>query len=232
VELEADHQYRRASENLREIRKGLRQAERGHKEAIRHGDEPAIDFCRRIHLLMVGLVAEASLRKIIADPAGFNEKERGLLLRESQAARWLRAVEFAFRHHYLIPLHLEINEGKVDPREVQRHGQIIEVLEGDLEPIITDRNKLAHAQWTWLLNFKETAISGPAPPTLNYRAIEHRGKAIGAIADLVTDLVVSEPTFKRDFEGHFEEVARQRALFAGPDYQALVHQLRSRRRGP
>lgn len=228
--LEPDHPYLRASENLREISKALRQAERRHKEAIGRGDEPAIDFCRRIHLLMVGLLAEAVLRKIITDPAGFNEKERGLLVRESQADRWLRTVEFAFRHHYLIPLHLEIAEAGIDPREVERYGQILEVLEGDLAPIITDRNKLAHAQWTWLLNYKETAVSGPAPATLNYRAIEHRGKAIGAIGAMVGDLVISEPTFKRDFEIHFGEVIRQRSLFAGPDYQQLVDQLRSRRR--
>ena len=49
--------------------------------------------------------------------------------------RWQRTVEFAFRHHYLIPLHLEIEEGKIDPQEVERYGQIIEVLEGDKRPV-------------------------------------------------------------------------------------------------
>ncbi len=232
VKLEPDHPYRLASENLREVAQGLRQAERQHKDAIRRGDEAAIGFCRRVHLLMVGLVAEAALRKIIADPAGFNEKERNLLLREKQMKRWLRTVEYAFRHHYLVPLHLEIDKDSVGEVAAGRYRQVVNILEAELEPIITDRNKIAHAQWSWLLNFKETAISGPASPPLNYRAIEHRSKAIGAIVDIVTDLVVSVPTSERDFEAHFAEVVRQRALFTGPDYQQLVGQLRTRKRNP
>jgi hypothetical protein len=210
----------------------LRQAERQHKDAIRRGDEAAIDFDRRIHQLMVGMVAEAALRKIITDPGGFNEKERELLWRESQLNRWLRTVELAFRHHYLIPLHLEIDEANVEAGVAARYRQVVELLEGELAPIITDRNKIAHAQWIWLLNSKETGFNGRAPLTLNYRAIEHRSKAIGAIVGLVTDLVVSVPTFQRDFEAHFAEVMHERSLFAGSDYQALVHQLRSRRPRP
>ncbi len=232
MKLEADHPYRRSSENLREVIAGLRQAERQHKEAIRRGDEAAIRFCSRIHQLMVGLMAEAALRKIVADPSGFNQKERDLLLREKQLSRWLRTVEFAFRHHYSIPLHLEIDAGTVAAPVASQYQQISALLEGELEATITSRNKIAHAQWSWLLNSKETAISGPAPQPLNYREIEHRGKAIGAIVDLVTDLVVSVPTFQRDFDTHFAEIVRQRARFSGTDYPLLVAQLQARKRVP
>jgi hypothetical protein len=226
VKLESQHPYRQLSENLREAVSGLRQAERLHKDAIRRGDQPATEFCRRIHQLMVGLVAEAGLRKIIADPAGFNEKERELLLREKQLKRWLRTVEFAFRRHNLVPLHLEIDAESVGPLAAGQYAQIVALLEGELEPIISARNKIAHAQWSWLMNNKETAITGPAPPTLNYRSIEHRAKAIGAIVALITDLVVSEPTFRRDYEAHFEEIVGRRARFDGADYPQLVAQLR------
>lgn len=232
AKLDPDHPYRRLSENLREAVGGLRQAERQHKDAIRRGDEAAIVFCRRIHQLMVGLVAEGGLRKIIADPAGFNEKERGLLLREKQLERWLRTVEYAFRHHYSVPLHREIDTASVGATTANQYAQIASLLEGELEPIISTRNKIAHAQWSWIMNNKETTIAGPAPATMNYRAIEHRAKAIGAIIDLVTDLVVSEPTFQRDYETHFGEITRQRALFDGADYPQLVAQLRERKHVP
>lgn len=226
MKLELEHPYRRLSENLRAAAAGLRQAERQHKDAIRRGDTAATEFSQRVHQLMVGMVAEAALRKIIADPAGFNEKERGLLLRETQLNRWLRTVELAFRHHYSVPLHLEIEAESVGSIIAGQYGQIVALLEGELEPIIFARNKIAHAQWRWLLNNKETAIAGAAPPTMNYRAIEHRAKAIGAIVALITDLVVSEPTFRRDYEGHFEEIVRHRASFDGADYPQLVAQLR------
>ncbi len=67
---------------------------------------------------------------------------------------------------------------------------------------------------------------------MNYRALEHRAKAIGAIVALVTDLVVSEPTFQRDYEARFGEITCQRALFDGANYPQLVAQLRERRRVP
>jgi hypothetical protein len=76
------------------------------------------------------------------------------------------------------------------------------------------------------MNNKETTVTGPAPPTLNYRSIEHRPKAIVAIVALITDLVVSEPTFRCDYEPHFEEFVPRRARFDGADYPHLVAHLR------
>lgn len=67
---------------------------------------------------------------------------------------------------------------------------------------------------------------------MNYRAIEHRSKAIGGIVALVTDLVVSEPTFQRDYQAHFEEIVRHRKRFDGTDYPQLTAQLRARKRVP
>lgn len=78
----ADHPYRKHSENARLVLKGLTQAERAHKAAIRSGQQVAIDFASRIHYMTVGLLAEALLRKLVADPSGFNDRERLLLAQE------------------------------------------------------------------------------------------------------------------------------------------------------
>src|SRR6188768_2673906 len=135
-----------------------------------------------MHQLMVGMCAEAMLRKIITDPAGFNDKERSILLKESQLERWLQAVELAFRRHYGIPLHLEIDEDTVGVESAARFEAINAILEEDLAEVIDDRNKIAHGQWKWRTNFKETKITATAPEPLNYLAIHSRSKAIHAIA--------------------------------------------------
>jgi hypothetical protein len=222
------HIYRRLSENLRAAEQGLTQAERLHKNTIRRNDGPAVEFAQRMHQLMVGMSAEAALKKIIVDPAGFNAKERAILLKDSQLNRWVKAVELAFRRHYSVPFHLEIDSTTVDSRVAEQFQDVIRILEEDLAEVIEDRNKIAHAQWKWLLNAKETTITGSAPPPLNYLAIRSRSKAIKAIAGLIYDLVVSEPTFQRDYDIHYGKIIEAQLGFEGADYAQFVAELHSR----
>lgn len=227
----AGHPYRKHSDNARSVLRGLTQAERAHKAAIRGGQQVAIDFAVRIHHMTVGLVAETLLRKLIADPSGFNERERSLLGQErSQVSRWKRAVELAFRRHYTIPIHLEIDGSSTTSVVAAQYSELIDLLEGDLAEIIGDRNKIAHGQWAWMLNNKETAFIGPAQPLLNYRAIEARSKLVREIAELIGDLIISEPTFVRDYQRRFSRVQHLRTTLPGADYPDLVQQLKARRR--
>lgn len=230
MKVPASHPYRRHSANARLVLKGLTQAERTHKEAIKSGNNVAIDFAARVHHMMVGLVAEALLRKIVADPAGFNEKEKGLLNREnSQLARWKRAVELAFRRHYAIPIHLDIDQSAGGAAVATQFTTLAQLLEEDLAEIIEDRNKIAHGQWAWLLNSKETAFTSRAPAPPNYRAIEARSKIVRELEEVINDLVVSEQTFVRDFQHHYSAIQGLKADLSGGDYEELVRQLKARR---
>lgn len=226
------HPFRKHSENLRAICAGLTQAERTHKAAIRRGDAAATDFSARMHQLMVGLLAEAHLRKIVNDPGGFNSKEQQLLTQErSQIDQWLRTVEFAFRRHYHVPLHLEIDEATTALGVPDQYDSIRNLLKDDLEPIVQDRNKLAHAQWRWLLNNKETDFTGRSKPPLNYLSLKRRGAIISALAELIHTLVVSEPTFHRDYVALYDSISQTRAQIDGADYPQFESFLRSRRSG-
>jgi hypothetical protein len=229
--LPVGHPYRKHSDNARLVLKGLTQAERAHKAAIGSGQPVSIDFAARVHHMTVGLVAETLLRKLVADPAGFNDRERSLLAQQrSQLDRWKRAVELAFRRHYAIPIHLEIDESSTTSVVATQYSELITLLEGDLSEIIEDRNKIAHGQWAWTLNNKETAFTGVAPPTLNYRAIQARSKLVQEIADLIGDLIVSEPTFVRDYTRRFNRVQNLRSTLPGADYPDLVKVLKASRR--
>lgn len=229
--LPVGHPFRKHSENLRAIRAGLTQAERLHKDAIRRNDAAATDFAARMHQLMIGLLAEAQLRKIASDPGGFNAKEKQLLRQEhTQIDRWLRTVEFAFRRHHRVPLHVEIDEETTAVDVPGQYDSINNLLRNDLEPIIQDRNKLAHAQWRWLLNNKETDFRGTSDPPLNYLALQRRGEVITFLADLIHTLVVSEPTFRRDYASLYDAIIQVRADIDGSDYPDFAHFLQSRRR--
>jgi hypothetical protein len=229
--LPAQHPFRKHSENLRAVAAGLKQAQRAHKAAISRNDDGATDFLSRIHQVMIGLLAEAELRKIVNDPDGFNDKERSVISQErTQLSRWKRSVELAIRRHYSVPLHLEISDANTAQGVTGQYGAIVNLLDNHLALVIEDRNKLAHAQWKWLLNNPETAFAGPAVPPLNYLASKRRGEIITRIARLVYTLAVSESTFQRDYSLTYSEITTIKADINGSDYPIWVKELRSRRR--
>lgn len=223
----ASHPFRRHSANLVAVKKGLVQLERLHRAAIRRGDQAAIDTLARFHMFAVGLMAEARLRKILWDPDGFNDRERHLLRNVmSQLDRWAAAVEYAYRRHYSVPVHRDLDQFVLGAVPFKQFQSVLDVLKSHLSAVIDDRNKTAHAQWAWHLNNKETEFVGQAPKPLNYRAIKTRSDLIVSVGDLVHVLVVSEPTFQRDFDAISAEINRLAPLVDGNDYAAYVRDLR------
>jgi hypothetical protein len=201
------------------VSRGLTQAELLHKAAIRRGDAPAIEFASRVHYLLVGVAAE------------FNDKERALISQErTQVRQWMRAVELAFRRHHSVPIHLEIDDTTTPPPAKSRYDTIISLLQGDLGEIIEDRNDVAHGQWARLINSAQKGFKGGAPPPLNYLQIDRRAQVIRRIAAVINDLVVSEPTFQRDFSTLYQEIVSLRGKLAGSDYPHYVRQVQATRR--
>jgi hypothetical protein len=231
VWLPPEHDFRKHTDNLRAVKAGVKQAERIHKDAIRRGDEAATEFAARMHQLMIGLLAEAELRQIVSDPSGFNDKERGLIREErSKELQWKRAVDLAVRRHYSVPFHLEITDGNTAAGVGAQYASIIDLLGNDLSVVIGDRNKLAHAQWKWYLNSKETSfVNGTAPSPLNYLASRRSGQIIVLVGRLIHALFVSEPTFQRDYSRINSEIFAARLCGDGSDYDDFVKKLRSMR---
>lgn len=226
-----EHPFHKHTANLRVLKQGLTQAERQHKEAIRQGSDIAIEFAARVHTLIVGMVSEARLRKIVSDPDGFNDREREIIGRaRSQIDRWQSAVDLAFRRQYSVPVHLAVAVPTVDIMVASRYEVLQQLLERDLRTVIEDRNKAAHGQWAWILNSKESGFTGRAPGVLNYRAIQRRGEIVATIARIVHALVVSEPTFERDFDELYSLVQAAKQRIEGLDYPDLVRSLREAQR--
>lgn len=223
TKLSPDHPFRRHAANLAEVKKGLVQIERLHRAEIRRGSAPAVATLARFHTVAVGLMAEARLRAILPDPDGFNDRERDLLRRVStQFGRWQAAVEYAFRRHYDVPIHRDLDQFIIGTIPLAQFHAVMTLLEEHLRAAIEDRNKTAHAQWKWHLNSNETAFTGRAPTPLNYRAIKVRSDLIQHVGDLVHVLVVSQPTFQREFNGITAAISALVPLADGHDYAAYA----------
>ncbi|MFI2365387.1 hypothetical protein [Promicromonospora sp. NPDC019610] len=229
--LPQDHPFRRHAENLRAVKHGLKQAERAHKAAIRAGDDPAIEFAGRMHLLVASALAEAMLRKTIWDPAGFNERERNqIVAQRSQLDRWSMAIELAVRRQYGIPFHVPLETLDAAEAHIQRIEQIQSILHSELKNLVSERNDIAHAQWAWLLNSKEKEFTGRAPGVPNYLATRRRREIVELLGRLVHVLATSEPTFQRDYDEVSSKIVLARKGLAALDYGAFADGLR--RGGP
>lgn len=225
----ASTEFSKFSDNLRSIDAALTQIERAHKRAVRENDAPSLSAFRKIHLLTVGVRAEAALRKIVQDPTGFNARERALIWKStSQGDRWDLAVDLAARRHYQVPVHLEISD--VAPPDVADRIDVTKaLLREELAPVITDRNKLAHGQWVWQLRSREDEkfLQDQQKFEYNYVEIHARHQLLKSIAQLVHALAVSDPTFQREFVRIAEEIDAARERINAPGYAEYVVALRA-----
>ncbi|QGN34500.1 hypothetical protein [Microlunatus sp. Gsoil 973] len=220
--------------NLNAVIAALTQVERAHKRAIRDHDEPSEMAFRKVHTLLLGVYAEARLRKIIDDPTGFNDRERRLIWsNRSQEQRWVTAVELAARRHYQVLTHEEL-ANVLPPLALGRIEAVSDLLVGELSAIITDRNRLAHGQWVWQLRSSsdDQFSSTPHDYDYNYEALRARRSLLDKIGELVNLLCVSEPTFDREFNTLTRNIEDARSKLDGMTYPELAAQLRRSRQRP
>jgi hypothetical protein len=193
-------EFRKHCENFARVKAELRQIERVHKRSIRQGHETEISAVRRVHMLYVGVLAEAKLRMILTDPTGFNELEQAVIWGNAQQlTRWTGSVELALRRHYRIPIH-EPLLANLGPDVAARAAQVLSLLSTDLKPVIEDRNKIAHGQWVWQLASREENHFKQTQQVFddNYVVSTSKSELIETIGDLIHTLAVSKPTFVRD----------------------------------
>ncbi|UYM07520.1 hypothetical protein [Solicola gregarius] len=227
-EFPSSRNFSRHCDNLNEVLRTITQIARTHKRAIRERDAPAELALRKVHTLMIGVFAETRLRKIIDDPTGFNAHERRVIWRHSsQDGRWRSSVDLAARKHWSVPTGAELRLALPQPAR-DRVLNVLSLLRGELAPIITHRNKLAHGQWVWQLKSQsdDQFLSTPHDLDYNYAAIASRQKTLEFIARLVHVLCVSEPTFDRDFDHIASDIRAEQSRLDGSDYDAFAETLR------
>lgn len=228
-------EFTQHSENLAAVRKSLTQVERAHKNAIRIGDVEQATALERLHFFTIGVLAEATLRKVVTDPIGFNNREREIIWRvKVQVDRWLEALELAARRHYGVLIHDPVNSQSIGVAECARYSDVRSVLSSDLRVVIEDRNKIAHGQWVWHLKSQQENQfkKDPAPPSPNYSSLRAQSALITNIGELVHLFATSEPAFNREYARLMNAIGEAKSRLAGSEYAGLVIQLRSRRKRP
>ena len=217
--------------NLRSVRAGLDHVFRSARSAIACGDQSVVRTHIRILLFLLGAWSEARLLKLLYEPNGFSSVEKNRILSAATAlARWLSAVEIAFRRHYNIPK-AALRPPQLPTTAHFRLTTLKETMKNDLRAIITMRNKLAHGQWKYPLNegMNDVAqLEMDALRTENILSLTQKATLLDILCKVVHDLAISRSTFERDWDVHFSNFEQTRTNIARKSYDKWEAQIHTR----
>lgn len=168
--------------------------------------------------------------KLLYEPAAFSDAERQGLLAQTALARWTAVVEIGFRRHYRIPT-AALQPPALPKTAHARCTILVDVIYEDLKSIITLRNKLAHGQWIYPLTEDLADIAQEQMDALRQEtllSLKQKASLIDWLCACIHDLVVSLPTFERDFDRHFARIEQTRRNVIARDYGWWVGQIQTR----
>lgn len=224
--------YRFHVTNIHSIEIALKHSALVARNAIAEQNKPAIKSFVSLNAFLLGAWAENRLRKLLYENNGFNAVERTTILSQSaKIDQWIKLIELAFRKHYNIP-QAPLNDINLPFTANARYIVLLDILDKDLRSLIEIRNKLAHGQWVYPLNSDETDIEQGKYQLLNHEnllSLQYKKSLLISLSDIIHDLVVSLPTFERDFDKNYKRITSTRSNLVKRSYVKYSQQLIEKR---
>jgi hypothetical protein len=214
--------YRFHSENLRAVGAGLNDVLASARLAVARRQESNVATHVRLYAFLLGAWAEARLIKLIHEPSVFTADERKAVIAKKALPRWHAVLEASYRRHFNIPNAL-LKPPALSVTESGRLQKLQEVLNDDLGAIITLRNRLAHGQWAYTMNEGMDEVAESQMKQLreeNLLTLKFKAAMIESLCGCIHDIVVSRPTFDRDFDMHFRHIEQLRIDLKSRAYAA------------
>lgn len=217
--------------NLQEVDRAMDKIARSLRAFVSQGDGTSVSEFMRLYALLLGAWAECRLRKLIFEPQSFDDGERKIIQGEStQLKQWQKAVELAFRRQYKIPK-APLNANVLPHSAYSRYETLSNMLINDLGSIIELRNKLAHGQWVYPLNSDGNDVAQEQMDALrveNLLSLQFKKILLESLSSAIHDLVVSKPTFERDFDDHLRKVVETQRNLKNRDYEKWANSMRDK----
>jgi len=228
-----DKLYKFHVSNIHSIEIALNHSALAARKAIAEQNNPAIKSFVSLNAFLLGAWAENRLRKLLFENNGFRAVERTKILsQQSQIDQWLKLIEISFRKHYNVP-HALLNDTNLPFMASAQYIVLSDILDKDLRSVIEVRNKLAHGQWVYPLNSDGTNLEQEKYQLLNSEnlpSLQYKKLLLTSLSDIIHDLVVSLPTFERDFNKNYKNITNTRNNLKNRSYEKYEQQLIEKRR--
>ena len=222
--------YKFNVENLRSISTAIVQIKRSIHQAIATENQQLVSSFTCLFALSLGAWAETRLRKLLYEANGFSEQDRIIINEETnQFNKWKKSIELAIRSHYAIPT-APLTDINLTHSVFSRYSTLMSILETDLKPVIEIRNKLAHGQWVFpftssleLSTEHKTSIERE-----NTLSLQFKHSILVHLSQIIHDLVVSRPTFERDFDSNYRKLSGTKQNLENRPFDNYCTQLKTR----
>ncbi|MNK86674.1 hypothetical protein D3C87_1065920 [compost metagenome] len=219
--------------NLRALKAAKGQIASLAKAAISTNRTAELTSLLKLNAFLIGAWAEVRLQKVLHEPSAFTAIERAAVSsKKTQLDQWKMLAEVAFRKHYHIVQAAPMRTLPFTARA--RFEEILKLFDNELSVVITVRNKLAHGQWAYALNGANDAVEQGIMKELrreNFLSLLFKDALIACIADIANILVVSQPTFERDFDRLFAALEQLQSNLKNRQYTKYAAMLIARHRG-
>ncbi|OUR81636.1 hypothetical protein A9Q82_09700 [Cycloclasticus sp. 46_120_T64] len=216
--------------NLHSIQTAIEHLKRTIHVAIASENKKLILSYTRLLSLTLGAWAEVRLNKLLYETEGFSTEEREKIkAKGSQFEKWELSIELAVRSHYGIQ-NQPLTDTNLTHSVYSRYQTLNAILEQDLKPVIEIRNKLAHGQWEYpftdgldLAIDKKIAIEAENVQSLHYKYV-----LLNHLSQIIHDLIVSKPTFERDFDKYYQKFASTRQHLLNKSFVTFCSDIKER----
>lgn len=217
--------YSEHCDNLRALESAISSIQITLRDYISRCDERNSDIYTKILAHLVNSWVEVRILKLIYEKEAFNEDEIKEVINSNLNDKWKKSLEIAYRKGF--------GTSKSDPITDNRYSSLVDIIDNYLLPSSQMRNRLAHGQWVFAFN--NSLLSGVNEKLTkdirndNILKIQLRFKIFKDLSQIIHDLAVSTPTFKRDFDTNFGKIKEKQHQLINKNYDSYVGNLVSKR---
>lgn len=208
--------YRMHCANLRQLESAIGLIQRDLRKYISMEQSHNEKIYTKILSYLVTCWTEVRILKLIHEQNAFTEDEMKIVMAaRTLEQKWIRALNISICKAYGLQITNESERIEqllpFTPRA--RYKEIRNLIETDLVPSITIRNRIAHGQWVYALTNDLSAVSPELMRDLqkeNIVELQLRVKIFKNLAQIIHDLAVSPSTFERYFDENFQKLEQQK----------------------
>lgn len=222
--------------NLTKISSAIDLVERDLKTSIALEQEENIYVYTKLLSHLITCWIEVRILKLIFESTKnktgiFTSDEVNKILKTPTLAdKWKIALNIAVCKAYKIKFKNDAKfiKRKLQPTPRYRYTEILNIIDVDILNSAQLRNRIAHGQWLYAFTNDLSAFSSPLTRCLrkeNIIELQQRKAIFSNISQIIHDLVVSEPTFDRDFDKLFTKIEVQKNNYnkrTYPEYKTMM----------
>lgn len=216
-----------SQKNKAKLNKTLTQVKRTLNQAIKDQKQDVVDFNVRFYIILqVAWLESTLLYLIFHHKKQLNDYNRtDVLNAKTQVDKWDFILEYFFRKYYLNgKTSKEFNLVNVSHNTLNRYNYLKKLLHEEVKVFIEIRNKLAHGQWSVVLNSDMTGKSQELTTrvwTLTKKETWHSKNIIVNFSKLMEKLIMSQNAFELSFDDLVRAIETTRNLH-GPNFQKVI----------